>query len=243
MVAGRQHRAFIGLTIGRLIARRIQIRRVRAGHHTTSSFYHVVPSPARLPGYLPRCRGPPLGQESHADFDIETRAFDSTRLKNTPGGREKGGGGFGLPVGRNMEDSLPTLRPRRIRVPEMAKIIFQDTVITLLRRCPLRCAVCSLDPFTVIRWIIPIRVALSLSVGGSYFNGLSYTGQTLGMITLRSGSMWLFRFYLCFYLYSFVGIIHKNCLLTFWEDPNFFLNSAWLGFYSETCGSSVSATV
>lgn len=62
MADGRQHRAFIGPTIGRLMARRIQIRRVRAGRHTTSSFYHIVPSTrpaAEVPTALSR---PPNAQ-------------------------------------------------------------------------------------------------------------------------------------------------------------------------------------
>lgn len=67
MVGGRQQRAFIGPTIGRLMARWIQIRRVRAGHHTTSSFYHVVPSLTRAAVVTyRRCHGLPR------DFDAKS---------------------------------------------------------------------------------------------------------------------------------------------------------------------------
>lgn len=56
MVAARQRPTFIGLAIGRLMARWIQIRRVRADRHTTSSFYHVVPFFVRAAGLPPVSR-------------------------------------------------------------------------------------------------------------------------------------------------------------------------------------------
>lgn len=59
MAGGRQHRAFIGARFSRLIVDPVPPSVHALLHHTTSSFYHVVPVVrARVyTPYLPRCHG------------------------------------------------------------------------------------------------------------------------------------------------------------------------------------------